>query len=64
MTIRELKTHLVGLFPALNPLFQNTVASINLNFAQDDDRVEENAEVAFFPPVSGGSGEKEINKYE
>jgi MoaE-MoaD fusion protein len=55
VTIRELKEHLVGLFPALNPLFQNAVASINLNFAMDDEMVGDGAEVAFFPPVSGGS---------
>jgi MoaE-MoaD fusion protein len=60
MTIRDLKGHLVGLYPGLNPLFQNAVGSINLNFAMDDEMVEDGVEVAFFPPVSGGSGNETI----
>ena len=57
LTIRELKEHLVGMYPSLNPLFNNAVAAINLNFAMDDEVVGEGAEVGFFPPVSGGSGQ-------
>ena len=55
MNIGELKAHLVELFPALWPLIDNAVASINLNFAMDDEVFQDGDVVGFFPPVSGGS---------
>ena len=56
MTVRELKAYLVGIYPQLKTLLPIGVASINLEFAMDDDLILDGAEVAFFPPVSGGSG--------
>lgn len=54
-TVTALKTMLAGQFPATAPLMGNSVVSINQQFAFDDDLVPDGAEVAVFPPVSGGS---------
>jgi molybdopterin synthase catalytic subunit len=56
-TVRDLKKLLGERYDALAPALQACVVSINQQFAFDDDRVPDNAEVGFFPPVSGGSGE-------
>lgn len=56
-TVRDLKQLLGERYDALAPALQSCVVSINHQFAFDDDRVPDNAEVGFFPPVSGGSGE-------
>lgn len=54
-TVAALKTALAGQFPATAPLMGNSVVSINQQFAFDGDLVPDGAEVAVFPPVSGGS---------
>ena len=52
--VKDLKTILKEQFPALAPALTSTLTSINRNFAFDDDVIPPGAEVAFFPPVSGG----------
>lgn len=52
--VRDLKDILKKRFPALNPSIETALVSINREYAFDDDLVPENAEVAIFPPVSGG----------
>jgi molybdopterin synthase catalytic subunit len=54
-TVQGLKDVLVRKIPGLKNALDTAVVSINLEFAFDEDPLPEKAEVAFFPPVSGGS---------
>lgn len=54
-TILELKNRLVIEYPRLKDYLLSVLVAINQNFAFDSDEILENAEIAFFPPVSGGS---------
>lgn len=54
-TIAGLRDILVEHYPNLETLAEHALASINKEYAFDDQIVPEGAEVAFFPPVSGGS---------
>ena len=55
-TVAALKERLAQKIPALEPALGNAVISVNQEFAEDDVVLLPNAEVAVFPPVSGGSG--------
>jgi MoaE-MoaD fusion protein len=57
-TVGDLKAQLSAAYPAVAPLLGHSLVSVNQNYAFDDDLIPANAEVAFFPPVSGG-GEEE-----
>jgi molybdopterin synthase catalytic subunit len=52
--VMDLRALLRQRFPALAPLLGTALASINRDFAFDEDLIPPGAEVAFFPPVSGG----------
>jgi len=54
-TVRQLKAALEGRFPALAEALPSALVSVNREFAFDDDPLPAAAEVAFFPPVSGGA---------
>ena len=54
MTVQDLKDLLVESYPGLQETMDTVVVSINREFAFDENVVPENAEVAMFPPVSGG----------
>jgi molybdopterin synthase catalytic subunit len=54
-TVQDLKSKLVNDMPALGPALGRCLAAINKEFAFDADKIPAGAEVAFFPPVSGGS---------
>ena len=54
--LRDLKDLLGRENPSLVPLLKTSLASINREFAFDEDLIPAGAEVAFFPPVSGGNG--------
>lgn len=54
--VKDLKRILKSRFPNLEPALASTLVSVNQEFAMDDDTLPDNAEVALFPPVSGGSG--------
>jgi MoaE-MoaD fusion protein len=58
--ILDLRQRLIELHPALRAILPSALASINQSFAFDDDTIPPEAEVAFFPPVSGGSGFPQI----
>jgi len=58
-TIKNLKDQIQLLFPALAPYLPVCLTSINRQFSFDDDQIPNNAEVAFFPPVSGGQDKPE-----
>ena len=53
-TVQGLKDLVVAAYPGLQQMMETVVISINREFAFDDSVVPENAEVAMFPPVSGG----------
>lgn len=59
ITIQQLKAQLVQRFPGLGAsgLIEHCLASINHEYRFDETIIPENAEIAFFPPVSGGSME-------
>lgn len=55
LTLMQLKSTLTQQIPALEPVLPTCLASVNKEFAFDEDEIPTEAEVAFFPPVSGGS---------
>lgn len=54
-TVADLKERLSQRIPALEPALGNAVISVNQEFAEDHVVLPAAAEVAVFPPVSGGS---------
>lgn len=54
--IERLRGHLRDRYPAAAENLSAALAAINEEFAFDHDRISDGDEVAFFPPVSGGSG--------
>lgn len=62
VTVNGLKAEIARLFPAVEPLLGHALVSVNQNYAFDEDIVEDNAEVAFFPPVSGGARDNDAEK--
>ena len=57
-TVASLKERLAGQYPGLAPLLGHALVSVNQSYAFDPDPVPDGAEVALFPPVSGGAGEE------
>lgn len=53
--VADLKAHLLEIYPGLANLLGSIVVSLNRQFAFDQDVIPEGAEVALFPPVSGGA---------
>ena len=53
-TIGQLKTILIEEFPNLNGLMEHCLAAINHEYRFDESEIPVDAEIAFFPPVSGG----------
>ena len=53
-TVADLKTQLIKKYPALKERLSHTIAAINRQFVEDSITIPPNAEIAFFPPVSGG----------
>ena len=54
INIAGFKSILVEKFPALDGLMSHTLISMNQEYVFDDAIIPENAEIALFPPVSGG----------
>lgn len=54
--VAELKQLLKERFPILDERLKNVLVAVNQQYAEDDDLIQPGDEVAFFPPVSGGSG--------
>lgn len=54
--VAELKQLLRERFPILDERLKNVLVAVNQQYAEDDDLIQPGDEVAFFPPVSGGSG--------
>ncbi len=53
--VEDLKTRLRELFPILEVSLESALVSVNSEYAFNEDVIPEGAEVALFPPVSGGS---------
>ncbi len=56
--VSVLKTTLGEKFPNLIPALGSVVVSVNREFAFDEEEIPPDAEVALFPPVSGGNGKQ------
>lgn len=55
--VRDLKQILIDRFPTLLPGLNSALVAVNREFSTDEDTIPPEAEIAFFPPVSGGSGQ-------
>lgn len=53
-TVHDLKDLIAGSYPNLAPTMDSMLVSINREYAFNENIVPEGAEVAMFPPVSGG----------
>jgi molybdopterin converting factor subunit 1 len=53
-TISGLTDLLVATYPRLEKVKDLMIAAINREYAANDQIIPEKAEIAFFPPVSGG----------
>ncbi len=56
MTVRTLKDKLAGDYPNLKEYMNNVLVSVNREYGFDETTLPQDAEIALFPPVSGGSG--------
>ena len=54
MTVQTLKDKLAGDYPNLKESMKTILVSVNKEYAFDESVIPQNAEVALFPPVSGG----------
>ena len=53
-TVRAVKDAVIGHFPAIAETIAYCLASVNHEYSEDTAEIPAAAEVAFFPPVSGG----------
>jgi len=53
-TIAQLKILTAEKFPGLQGSLDHCIAAVNHNYQPEEIEIPEQAEVAFFPPVSGG----------
>jgi molybdopterin synthase catalytic subunit len=53
-TIAYIKVLLKQVYPSLTERLPHTLTSLNRQFVDDSTIIPQNAEIAFFPPVSGG----------
>ena len=58
MTVRVLKEKLAGDYPNLKESMKTVLVSVNKEYTFDEATIPQNAEVALFPPVSGGSRDR------
>jgi molybdopterin synthase catalytic subunit len=55
VNVEELKHLLAGMFPKIAPGMPTALVAVNHEFAFEADPIPAEAEIAVFPPVSGGS---------
>lgn len=53
--VRQVRELLAQRFPTLAEALPSALVAVNREFAFDDDPVPHGAEIALFPPVSGGA---------
>lgn len=56
-TVKRLKSLLAEEYPKLSGILPTVLVSIDREYAFDDQTIPDGAEVALFPPVSGGGGD-------
>jgi molybdopterin synthase catalytic subunit len=56
-TVADLKAVILEHLPGLQGSISSTLTSVNKEYAFDETIIPDRAEVAFFPPVSGGAGD-------
>jgi molybdopterin synthase catalytic subunit len=54
-TVAGFKRRLAILYPGVEPLLDSVLISVNKEYAFDQDIIPSEAEIALFPPVSGGN---------
>ncbi|HJS19498.1 MAG TPA: MoaD/ThiS family protein [Anaerolineales bacterium] len=54
LTVRGLKDKISDEYPNLKPSMASVLTTINREYAFDEAIIPQNAELAMFPPVSGG----------
>ena len=54
MTVAMLKELLVKKYPQMDSMQKSIIAAVNSEYASDELLIPYDAEIAFFPPVSGG----------
>ena len=54
LTVGGLKAILLARIPALEPALPHAFIAINREYATEDEIIPPKAEIAIFPPVSGG----------
>jgi len=59
--VSEIKNILLEKFPALASSMDTNIVALNHEFGFDEDIVPDGAEIAMFPPVSGGGNRQEQN---
>jgi len=58
-TVADVRQELMNQYPAITDNIKIALAAINEEFAFNTDTIKDGDEVAFFPPVSGGSGQND-----
>ncbi|MAT41021.1 MAG: molybdopterin converting factor [Anaerolineaceae bacterium] len=61
-TVADFKKILCSSFPVIEGFIDNLLISVNQEFVFNEDIIPEKAEIAVFPPVSGGNDEVDILK--
>lgn len=56
-SVKDLKDQLAARFPGLVNALPTVIVAVNRDFGFDEDLIPDQAEIAIFPPVSGGSGQ-------
>jgi len=56
-TIADVRQEIIDRYPAVTDNIKIALTAINEEFAFNNDSIKDGDEIAFFPPVSGGSGE-------
>ena len=54
-TVRTVKDAVIQHFPGIQETIEHCLAAVNHEYSDDAAEIPVDAEVAFFPPVSGGS---------
>jgi len=53
-TVRDLKITITEMYPHAGPTIDSMLASVNRIFSDDDTFLSDQAEIAFFPHITGG----------
>lgn len=53
-TVADLRRELSEQYPELRPLVPNLLVAVGMNYVADSEPLQSGAEIACFPPVSGG----------